>query len=338
MSTIVIYCDFDGTLTQRTGASTVFTAFYQSMFAGFIGVIQKDYLTPSFKSADEMQRKFEEKFGKYTMPYNYSAQDTEFLLSVNALEFLKSVIKYHEIHFFIVTKNRPEYIKAMLRYQGLTPYEISKINFKSSMNKYHDVRNDHTAGDYYFLFDDDQKDLEAMHNAVKEKIHESRINVFHTKKPGNFDWPKHLNDIQSILIIDKIKKTSEIALAKYLKYHQCNNKRDPQATKYNRLQGCGLFSFLRHGLKGQRVASEFNAKINALNNVSDLLKELHTFLSDPSRAFHHHSFTSYLADELSNIDLVKPKFGARYTQKELVAQIVDRQLQVTNSAFPSRKV
>lgn len=337
MSRIVIYCDFDGTLTQRTGSDTVFTQFYQSMFVGYMGVINNNYLTPSFITADEMQLKFEEKFGKYIMPLTCSAEDCKFLVSLDALEFLKTVIKSHQISFFIVTKNRPEYIKAMLRYQGFTPHEISRINFKSSMNKYHDVRNDHTAGDYFFIFDDDKKDLDAMHIAVKEKINESRINVFHAKTPGNVDWPQHLNAIQAILMVVKIKQASEKALANYLKYHQSNDKSDPRATDYNRHQGRGFFSFFRHGLRGQQVASEFNSKMKALNNVSDLLNELHSFLRDPSRAFHHHSFTSYLADELSKIDLVIPKLGARYTQKELVEQIVNRQQQFTNSVSLSQR-
>ena len=109
------------------------------------------------------------------------------------------------------------------------------------------------------------------------------------------------------------------AVQDYISYHTGGNKGSAQL---NRGQGDGLFSFLRHGAKGIATANSLFHSINSDNlSVQETVKTLKDFMSDSSRAYHHHSFTSYLADALAQKGLVTAHKTARYNQNEVVKEI-----------------
>jgi hypothetical protein len=57
------------------------------------------------------------------------------------------------------------------------------------------------------------------------------------------------------------------------------------------------------------------------SNKTALIKSLIDFFNDPSKAFHHHSFTSYLADELANIGLINYQNSHHYDAKTIVSEL-----------------
>lgn len=107
------------------------------------------------------------------------------------------------------------------------------------------------------------------------------------------------------------------AVKNYTEYHTGGNKSNPLI---NRGQGDGFFSFLRHGAKGIATANALQKEITPKNGISMknaalLIKD---FLADSSRAYEHHSFTSYIGDALAKKGLVKPHNGKHYHKKEIV--------------------
>lgn len=109
------------------------------------------------------------------------------------------------------------------------------------------------------------------------------------------------------------------AVAKYTQYHtKDTNKKN---IELNRGQGAGFFSFLRHGAKGLAVANRFNQEVRAIESVDAKVALLKKFLGDSSRAYHHHSFTSYLADALAEQGLVKSHAAKRYSQNDVVKEL-----------------
>ncbi|AMP88199.2 TPA: hypothetical protein F7Z80_15195 [Legionella pneumophila] len=110
------------------------------------------------------------------------------------------------------------------------------------------------------------------------------------------------------------------AVQNYTNYHtKSENKNNPQ---YNRGQGDGYFSFFRHGSFGISTANKLYTSISAKNaTLDETVEKLKDFLGHSSRAYHHHSFTSYLADALAEKGLLISHPGSRYTQEDVVNQL-----------------
>ncbi|KTD42399.1 hypothetical protein [Legionella quateirensis] len=109
------------------------------------------------------------------------------------------------------------------------------------------------------------------------------------------------------------------AVQDYTNYHTGGNK---GSAPLNRGQGDGFFSFLRHGAKGLATANALYNSINSDNmSVQETVKVLKDFMSDSSRAYHHHSFTSYLADALAQNGIVTAHKTSRYNQNEVVQEM-----------------
>jgi 2-hydroxy-3-keto-5-methylthiopentenyl-1-phosphate phosphatase len=205
MTDIIIYSDYDGTLTQRAGNDTVFSPFYQSLLEGYKPGVQQDYKTSPLKSEQEVKQLFIEKFGPYDKYFDYSKPDANMLITPEAVTFLHQVLENDNIHVRIVTKNRKDYIQAMLHYQGFTSEEIFKLEIFDSGLKFQSVNQDLLTQLWpkeqseVFVLDDSKADLEQMLFAVKwygfqaEQIHQYNL------MPGQFAWLDYLNTIQNSL-------------------------------------------------------------------------------------------------------------------------------------------
>lgn len=114
------------------------------------------------------------------------------------------------------------------------------------------------------------------------------------------------------LTTESLREAITIAVNNYLKYH---SQRENQA--FNRGQGAGAFSFLRHLATGVRNANELLIAIK-YSTLEGTVNELKKFLARTSTNYNHHSCASYLADALSDFGIVTPSKHGRYIQKDVI--------------------
>ncbi|HAT8177967.1 TPA: hypothetical protein JA361_00515 [Legionella pneumophila] len=218
MSKVIIFTDFDGTVTGRSGNETVFTEFYQSLLQGYKKDVEQDYKSTPMKDPIEVQSLFEAKFGKYDESFDHSQQDVELLMSPEAVAFFHEVLKNDDVTVNIVTKNRVEYIKAVFKYQGFSDEEIKKLTTLESGYKFHDVNSQlnhqtEKANSVYIL-DDSAADYAEMLRAVKGKGYNEEEIHGYSKNPGKFEWLQYLKDVRKMLLpkvnpLEEVKLTDE---------------------------------------------------------------------------------------------------------------------------------
>ncbi|HAT1775624.1 haloacid dehalogenase-like hydrolase [Legionella pneumophila] len=202
MPKVIIFTDFDGTVTGRSGNETVFTEFYQSLLQGYKKDVEQDYKNTPMKDPIEAQALFEAKYGKYNENFDHDQQDVDFLMSPEAVAFFHEVLKNNDVTVNIVTKNRVEYIKAVFKYQGFSDEEISKLTTLESGYKFNDVnsRLNHQTekANRVYILDDSPTDYAEMLRAVKGKgYNEEEIRGYH-KSPGEFEWSQYLEDVREM--------------------------------------------------------------------------------------------------------------------------------------------
>lgn len=207
MTNVIIYSDYDGTLTQRSGNNTVFTPFYQSLLQGYkTGVTQDSYKTPLLKSETEVQELFAAKFGKYDNHFDHTQVDADMLISADAVTFLHEILKNEQIKLRIITKNRKDYIQAMLQYQGFTPEEINKMIIFDSGLKMQSVLTDlqphlHKEVSKIYILDDSKPDFGQMLRAVSIRGFKDEQIQPYNLMPGQFEWSSYQRDIQQLFSI-----------------------------------------------------------------------------------------------------------------------------------------
>ncbi|HBD7143319.1 TPA: hypothetical protein KKW64_002205 [Legionella pneumophila] len=125
---------------------------------------------------------------------------------------------------------------------------------------------------------------------------------------------------KTTLSVSDLQSAVYTAVQNYTNYHmKSENKINP---KYNRGQGDGFFSFFRHGNFGITTANNLYTSISGKNaTLDETIEKLKDFLGHPSRAYHHHSFTSYLADALAEKGLLTSHPASRYKQEDVVNQL-----------------
>lgn len=122
------------------------------------------------------------------------------------------------------------------------------------------------------------------------------------------------------LSVSDLQSAVYTAVQNYTNYH--SNSQNKHNSKYNRGQGDGIFSFFRHGAYGITTANKLYDSIKSKDaTLDDTVKRLKDFLGHSSKAYHHHSFTSYLADALAEKGLITSHPTSRYSQKEVVNQL-----------------
>jgi len=189
---IAIYTDFDGTVTGTEGSKAVFSPFYNSLLVPGSG---SDYKSCRMKSPEEVASIF--------------AQNDAYLKSINMLMSDKAVAFFHtalassDISVTIVTKNRADYIIAMLKHQGFSDAEISQLKIKDSGYKYNDVQIDlnsyETKAEHLYILDDSKADFSEMMRAAQDAgIKEHQISAYRCEV-GSFAWDKYQEDISDKL-------------------------------------------------------------------------------------------------------------------------------------------
>ncbi|HAT8176713.1 TPA: hypothetical protein JBF32_12135 [Legionella pneumophila] len=125
---------------------------------------------------------------------------------------------------------------------------------------------------------------------------------------------------KTTLSVSDLQSAVYTAVQNYTNYHmKSENKINP---KYNRGQGDGFFSFFRHGSFGITAANNLYISISGKNaTLDETIEKLKDFLGHSSRAYHHHSFTSYLADALAEKGLLTSHPASRYKQEDVVNQL-----------------
>ncbi|WP_133137373.1 hypothetical protein [Legionella rowbothamii] len=203
MPKIIIFTDFDGTLSGREGGKTVFGLFYQSLLSGYVPGVQQDYRATPLKDSDAVQSLFETKFGPYKKDFNYDQPETDLLLSREAVEFLHNMLSNDDVSVQIITKNRKDYIRALLTYQGFNPDELNKLGIFDSVRKDMAVqgflsKQTETLSAVYVL-DDSLEDYNYMLRAVTSfGLADHQIQKYH-KKSGCFEWSAYQQDIHRLL-------------------------------------------------------------------------------------------------------------------------------------------
>ncbi|MDR3503822.1 MAG: hypothetical protein P4L79_14685 [Legionella sp.] len=203
MPKIIIFTDFDGTLSGREGGKTVFEEFYQSLLNGYVPRVSQDYRKPPLKDSDTVQSLFEAQFGPYNKKFNYDQPEADLLLSREAVEFLHDMLSNDDVSVQIITRNRADYIRALLTYQGFNAEELNKLGIFDSVRKdmavqgFLSQQTDIISSIY--VLDDSRADYNYMVNAVASfGFTDEKIQKYH-KMPGCFEWGIYQQAIHNLL-------------------------------------------------------------------------------------------------------------------------------------------
>ncbi|WP_058480405.1 HAD family hydrolase [Legionella waltersii] len=398
-SQLIFFSDFDGTLTGLEGDSIIMKddlgAARERKFVSTLFITKnapnKHFHEPMLES-NELQAKFVAQFGIYDPnKLNFETGMGRLLMKPEAVAALHELLKHDNAKFNIISANRKEYVLAMLRYQGFTPEEMSKITLyareinkpyqskdvsaKALLEGYKDITNAEV-----FVLDDSPKDRDRIVSAVCEHyqlpkptaeqdstkltttqhsitLHTPKVNTGqrNLKKYGDLalsclqpkqktiehhtiehhavapdittEQLKHARDLKFKIshtklhgnTIDMIKHAVVLAKDKYCNYHRSSDKDN---FDHNRGIKKGRFSGFRHGSSGILVAESFAKEVGKLNDETQALNSLKEFFANTSRAYHNHSFASYLGDELANIGLIStPNYKGQYDPQQLITEL-----------------
>lgn len=196
MALILLFTDFDGTITKLPGSQVVFGSFYRSLL---IDPPEKQYKNVSMKNENVVQQLFKEQFDT-----NDSGQpppgDRGVLMTDEAIAFFRYALNNDEIKVHIISRNRDDYIRALFSYHGFSPAEISRLAINCKDNKQRAVSayiaNMQDMSKIYVL-DDDEKDYQLMMQAVQH-LDSDKIAGVH-EAPGTFKWQAYLQQIELLL-------------------------------------------------------------------------------------------------------------------------------------------
>lgn len=196
MTRIIIFTDFDGTLTTKPGLPTVESPFYKSLFVN--GLTKPgEYITGELKKSEEIQKLFKEKFK------SDEQTDTEMLITPEAIVFFRNMLQLPDVAIYIVTKNRADYIRELLTYQGFSEKELACIKIYDSCYKGKDVStilaSQTPRADFLFFMEDSEADCKLMVNGAKSKQYSDNQMTQYVNKPGKFEWEEYQTVIKGKL-------------------------------------------------------------------------------------------------------------------------------------------
>jgi len=187
------YLNFDGTLTGCDGSKTIFTELYESLKKD----PKRDYIEAEFLDPNEMKQKLQ--IGLQQQAY------ATMRLTKGACNFLKEMLAL-DAQIIVTGRNRREYMKAILAFEGLSADERNKITIFDINNLEYGTydavikfANENTKKRYTIICDNDPSDFEHTKRAVEEASRTTTI-LSYCKKPGMFKW----EDIASELRVQKI--------------------------------------------------------------------------------------------------------------------------------------
>lgn len=205
MTKVLIYTDFDGTITGRVGFDTVSSDFYQSLLQNYKKGAEQNYKTTPLKDENELQNLFETHFGTYKDGFNYEQEDADILMTAEAVTFFKNVLNNPDISVNIFTKNRSDYIKSLFKYHGFSQEEISQLQFDESGGKGYALhmslmRPENIHPTHIYILDDSKSDYIDMTLIAEDalfKFHPDQIKKYNNPV-GQFEWGKYQKDIEAI--------------------------------------------------------------------------------------------------------------------------------------------
>jgi hypothetical protein len=185
------YLDFDGTLTSQSGSKTIRSPLYRSLYTGF------DYQSGDFK--ENIVEVLNDGFAK-----NNEAKE-KLAPSPEAIRFLQSLLT-ENAEIFIISKNREEYIKAILEVAGLKKEDIARIMVKDTraLSALASAKSESGRPPKYLMVaeceakatteakcvivcDDDESDFRSMVEAVRLSKY-TPVEVFSRCPPGEYNW------------------------------------------------------------------------------------------------------------------------------------------------------
>ena len=192
--TLRLYLDFDGTCTASAGADTVRNPVYQSLHS------EVRYDEAEFKSQPIMR-------AILAKPTN-----TNLRLKPDVAEYLPMALS-RNADIVIVSRNRREYIEAILSVGGLTDDEIEKIkiydirDIRSNYNSKGIVIANHEdlrekPANITVICDDDLNGLYSMEYAVKAVAGDKTNLLSYKGNPGEIDFIQIRQDIDAKLQAD----------------------------------------------------------------------------------------------------------------------------------------
>ncbi|MDP3269588.1 MAG: hypothetical protein Q8M40_11170, partial [Legionella sp.] len=129
--------------------------------------------------------------------------DTEMLIAPEAIAFFRDMLRLPDVAIYIVTKNRAEYIRELLKYQGFSEEELACIKIYDSCYKGKDVSailaSQISRADFLFFMEDSQSDCQSMVNGAKSKQYTDDQMIQYVNKPGNFEWNQYQKVIETKL-------------------------------------------------------------------------------------------------------------------------------------------
>ncbi len=182
---IIAYLDFDGTLTSLPGSSLVFSDFYKALQEN----PNQDYNLAKFKP---------NLVGLLKNAAMDKSMPKEAGLAPGVLEFIESTLSQSgDIN--IISRNRKEYIQAVLELAGLSQEKLAKLTIKGVKELTNDkgttvtlLKGEKPKAIKTIICDDDANDYKLMVNAVKDASGRTQI-IGYNEKPGLFNWAEVTN-------------------------------------------------------------------------------------------------------------------------------------------------
>jgi len=185
---LIVFTDFDGTLTGLPGRSLMTHQFYEYV---------------SDKCINEAGIRNEEKIQKAFAKLKTESPQSPIFMSKDAVEFLHGMLARPNVKVNIISRNVRWYIEAVLKYQGFTPDEMGRLTIMGpSPHKGKAVEllckkqlEDSTQAVY--VLDDDPRDRTAMEDAVRSARPSLEEVYVPNQKAGEFQWGLYLRTIQN---------------------------------------------------------------------------------------------------------------------------------------------
>lgn len=209
-----LFIDFDGTLTGLEGRQVVNSELYKSLLKD-PGV---KYGNAEFKPLSEMLVLLRADFS--------NGFHLGMKLTTHAKEFLQAALTDENIVPVIITRNRREYVNAILAFEGLTSEQLNRLIIKDvsdMMNTSHRHKYDlvakvlkelkATEDDIYKIYDDSPKDRQEMLDAISNDIFHNNLSQAEVDAPnflsGQCPWKQELETLQAAMSFSNVRLSSD---------------------------------------------------------------------------------------------------------------------------------
>ncbi|HAZ7574295.1 hypothetical protein OQJ02_00155 [Legionella sp. PATHC032] len=212
-------------------------------------------------------------------------------------------------------------IDSQSKYQQFKGLRVQEVNLPIIPDKKKDSKKEETKLNHFVRERPQGPQGRRLPSHLQAKVKRVPLDKPHTRLiTRETEQPVNVALDKITLSVNDLQSAVYNAVQNYTNYHtKSENKNNP---KYNRGQGDGFFSFFRHGSFGITTANNLYTSINAKNaSLCETIEKLKDFLGHSSRAYHHHSFTSYLADALAEKGLLISHPASRYKKEDVVNQL-----------------